>query len=343
MPLEFRTIKKHARLLDPRNNFQELEVESEIRFHPLTGRTSRIAHFATFQGFPKTDLGPLAESTRNACPFCADKVETITPKFPSDMVPEGRIKLGETVIFPNLSPYDKHSAVAVATREHYVPLLELSSRQLTDAFAGALQYFERCAKDDPEAEYPLVNWNYMPYAGASMVHTHLQVYATSNPGNYHADLIDASRAYRKKSGHNFWADFLAEEIRLDERYIGRTGNAEWLTHYTPFGTMGDVLFMFPNRASSWDLLPQDLSDMVQGLQRLFRYYDSVGLQSFNLALYPGARGQDYFWTHGIVSPRISLNPATGACDINALRHLYNEPFSIIRPEKQRDDIRPFFK
>ena len=343
MPLEFRNIKKYTRLLDPRNNFQELQVESEVRFHPLTGSTSRITHFATFQGFPKKDLTPLAESTRSTCPFCDGKVETITPKFPADMIAEGRIKLGETVLFPNLSPYDKHSAVAVVTREHYVPLSELTSRQLTDAFTAAFQYFERCAKGDPEAEYPLVNWNYMPYAGGSVIHTHLQVYATSTPGNFHADLIGRSRAYKEKSGRNFWADFLAEEMRRDERYIGRTGNVEWLTHYAPFGTMGDILFMFPSRASSWDLLPQDLSDMAQGLHRVFRYFDSVGIHSFNLALYPGDRGQDFFWTHGILSPRISINPATGACDVNAMRQLYNEPFSMLRPEKQRDDIRAFFK
>lgn len=342
MSLEFKSIKKYSRLLDPRDNFREIQVESEIRFHPLTGRTSRIAHFATFQGIPKTDLKPLAEATRKTCPFCAETVETITPKFPIDMISEGRLKLGETVIFPNLSPYDKHSAVAVVTREHYVPLLELSAQQLTDAFSAALQYFERTAKSDPEAEYALVNWNYMPYAAATQVHAHLQVFATSTPFNHHADLINGSRAYYEKTGRNFWDDFLAEETRLDERYIGRTGNVEWLTHYTPFGAMGDIQFIFPQRSSSWDLLPKDLSDMVVGLQRLFSYFDSMGVNSFNLALYPGARGQDYFWTHGIISPRLSFNPVIGSTDLGTMRHLYNEPFSMIRPEQQRDQIKPFF-
>lgn len=342
MALEFKCIKKQTRFLDPRNNYQESFIESEIRFHPLTGKTARVAHFATFQGFTKPDLTAMIEATKKTCPFCPETLEKVTPKFPPDMIPEGRIRVGEAVVIPNLSPYDKHSALTVMTTEHHIPLVEFTTEQLTNAFNASFGYFERTAKGDPEAEYCLVNWNYMPYSGASQVHNHMQVYATSTPGNTHSDMLKASKAYKEEKGRNFWADFIEEEKKLGQRYIGEVGNTVWLTNYTPFGAVGDIIFIFPNRASSWDLTPEDFSDLIKGLQRVFKYYDSMGIFSFNLAFYPGPQNQEFFWTHGMISARISFNPAIGSGDIGTLRHLYNETFSMLWPEKQCEQIKPFF-
>ena len=99
-----------------------------------------------------------------------------------DLVPEGRVQRGEAVVFPNLSPYDEHSAVAVMCREHFISPSGFTPGILSDAFRACIDYFDHFAHF-PGTDFPLVCWNYMPAAGSSQVHPHLQVYATDVPGN----------------------------------------------------------------------------------------------------------------------------------------------------------------
>ncbi len=339
--MEFGRVKKSTRFLDPRTGFQEQRVESEVRSHPLTSKTSRVAHFS-LREWPKPDLSELVKMTRENCPFCPQVIDRVTPLFPPDLIPEGRLRRGEATVIPNLFPYDVYSALTVMTTEHYVSLADFSAGQIVDAFQVSLAYFEKAAQGDPEAEYCLINWNYMPYSGGSQVHPHLQVYATSTPGNLLAAEIAASKAYRERNGRHFWADFVTREKESGERYIGEAGNTFWLTNFAPLGMLGDVVAVFPGSSSCWDLTPAQIGDFVKGLQGVFRYYDSAGIYSFNLAFYPGPPEQDYFWTHAVISARASINPLVHASDINTLRHLYDEPFTIIEPEKLAQKIREWF-
>lgn len=341
MTIEFRSVKKRTRFLDPRNNFQENLTESEIRFHPLTQKTCRVAHF-TPASFPKPDLSEIIKTTKKSCPFCPGQIDDVTPLFPPDLISEGRLRLGEATVLPNLFPYDVFSALTVITASHYVSLCDFSSEQLINAFMLSLQYFEKAARGDPEAKYCLINWNYMPYSGGSQIHPHLQIFATSTPGNTLAEEILASKIYQEKNGSNFWGDLINEEKQSGQRYIAEVGNTVWLTSFAPFGVLGDILAVFPNRSSTWGLTTGEITDFVEGLQRLFRYYDSFGVYNFNLAFYPGPQNQDYFWTHAVILARTSVNPLLHASDINTLRHLYNEPFTMISPEKLCQKIKPFF-
>src|SRR5882757_898279 len=105
MTLEFRIDKKLARLHDPRANFKLTEVESEIRYERLTGQSGRICHFALSK-LPVPDLSPLIEMSRPVCPFCPERVEAATPRFPEEVLKSGRMRHGGAVLFPNLFPYD---------------------------------------------------------------------------------------------------------------------------------------------------------------------------------------------------------------------------------------------
>ena len=59
--------------------------------------------------------------------------------FPSYLVPEGRIKLGETTVFPNLFPFAKYHAVATVTKEHFLNLDEFTLKQLSDTFHASVK------------------------------------------------------------------------------------------------------------------------------------------------------------------------------------------------------------
>src|SRR5690242_10904329 len=120
MPIQFIRQEKVARYLDPRRDFQETAIPCEMRVDPLTGHSGRVAHGLGFQLQP-LDVEPLIAASRPACPFCPERIFTVTPQFPSDILPAGRLQRGEAVLFPNLVPYDEHSAVAAMSQAHYVP------------------------------------------------------------------------------------------------------------------------------------------------------------------------------------------------------------------------------
>lgn len=339
--MEFKSLTKVTRFLDPREGFAERQVESEVRFHPLTGKTSRVAHFSV-RGKARTDLGDLVEATRANCPFCPEVIDRVTPRFPADLIPEGRLHRNEATVVPNLFPYDVYSALTVMTRSHYVPLKAFTGEVISDAFELSLAFFEQAGRDDPEAAYGLINWNYMPYSGGSQIHPHLQVYATSTPGNLLSAETAASRAYREQNGRHFWDDFVNREKRAGERFLGEVGSTFWCTAFAPRGVLGDIVAVFPESCSCRDLTPARIADFARGLLRVFAYYDAAGIGSFNLALYPGPEKQDYFWTHAVVSARTSVNPLVHASDVNTLQHLYDESFTIIGPEELAKEVRAFF-
>jgi len=339
--MEFKSTRKTTRFLDPRAGFAETRVESEVRLHPLTGRTSRVAHFSV-RGASRPDPEGLIAATRENCPFCPEAIDRVTPMFPADLVPQGRLRRNEATVVPNLFPYDAYSALTIMTRDHYVPLSAFTQECLSDAFGLSLAFFEQAAGDDSEAAYGLINWNYMPYSGGSQIHPHLQVYATATPGNLLSAEIAASRAYREQNGRHFWAELTTREKQAGERYLGEVGSTLWCTAFAPLGVLGDIVAIFPGSCSCRDLTSRQIGDFARGLLKVFAYYESAGIGSFNLAFYPGPEKQDYFWTHAVVSARTSINPLVHASDINTLQHLYGEPFCIVTPEELAGEVRAFF-
>ncbi|RIV28792.1 hypothetical protein D2Q93_02015 [Alicyclobacillaceae bacterium I2511] len=343
MTIDFIRMKKHTHFLDPRKNFQETVIESEIRVDPLTQSTGRIAHFSKLD-FPAIDVEELSKQSLAGgfCPFCPNNVESVTPKFPSDITKQGRFRQGEAVVFPNLSPYDAHSAVTVVSRNHLVPMQDLTATRLTDALEASIQYFRAVHQRDKHLGYGLINWNYFPMAGASLLHPHLQVFATDTPGNYLKLEIEGSRAYRQQTGRSFWEDFLAEEKRLNERYLGDTGSVSWVVNFIPFGFIFDVTAVFRERLTVLDLTHDDVFSFAQGMQPVLRYMQDHHIYSFNLALYPSATPEDDVWVHARISARGSFNPAVHAADVGAIRHMYNEPFAMFYPEQVAEEMRPLF-
>ena len=143
--MKFEAIKRETVILDPGNNMQPKLIPSEIRKDPLTGKTSRICHFRPLK-WQKPDLEQLISGTEKTCPFCPDKVMKITPCFPEEIVPEGRIVLNDKVLFPNIAPYDILGAVATLGDRHYIPMTGFETERLADGFRLAIKFFP---KNDP--------------------------------------------------------------------------------------------------------------------------------------------------------------------------------------------------
>jgi UDPglucose--hexose-1-phosphate uridylyltransferase len=222
--VKFQAIKKETVMLNPSANMAERRIPSEVRIDPLTGRTARICHFMKLQ-WEKPDFEALVAGTESWCPFCADKVLKVAPCFPKALIPEGRLQKDDMVIFPNIAPYDSIGAVATFGSRHYIPMTDFTPDLIASAFGFALEFFRRVEHTgDPESVYHIVNWNYMPPAGSSLIHPHLQVFSSSTAPNLMRQELEASKNYLEHHGTNFWEDLVAAEKQSGQRYLGRIGS-----------------------------------------------------------------------------------------------------------------------
>jgi len=330
--MKFEAVPKETIYLDPRDNLARKSIASQVRRDPLTGKTARIRTSMTLK-WVKPDFDKLVGGTEKTCPFCPDKVLKVTPSFPEDLFPEGRLVSGDLVLFPNLAPYDGLSAVVTLGGQHFVPMTEFGPTRLVQGFSLALDYFRRLqALGHPESVYHLITWNYMPPAGSSIIHPHLQVFATSTPPNLMREELEAAKIYWEKTGTNYWDDLVKAETELGERFIGAIGRTAWLAAYAPQGVAGDVLAVVPGVRTTLELTDRDLFDLADGLTRSMKCFDRIGLFSFNAGFFTGAAGDDHARFHVLLSPRSYFNQALGASDVAALRGLYQEGICLSVPE-----------
>jgi len=340
--IDFRAEKKLARLHDPRRGFALAEVEAEVRYHPLTGESARICHFA-LKVAPPVELDAMVESSAAGCPFCPARLAAVTPRFPDELVPGGRLARGGAVVFPNLFPYDDVSGIAVLCAEHFHPIGAIPARLVVDGLTAARDFTRVVAPRFAGRDaYGVVTWNYMPPAGGTQIHPHLQVVATTTPGNAVARLLAASDAYLARAGRPFPRDLLEAE-RGGPRWIAETGRIVWLVPFAPIGVLGDAMAVFRGRATVADLDDGDIAAFAASLVRVLAAFAARGLWSFNLSLLPDrlGAGGDRHWLTAHLVPRLWLNPRLHVGDASHFQFLLGERFAMCFPEAVAADLRAF--
>jgi galactose-1-phosphate uridylyltransferase len=339
--IEFKKEDFQSRFLDPEDDYRERSQPIELRTDPLTGRTSFV-YQVNRVSVPQKDLTPLvAKSIEMQCPFCAGRIETKTPKFVKELVPEGRLKVGDAVIFPNLRSYAPYSAVLVISQEHFVALRDFNRRMLVDALVGSQQYLKRVRDYDPKAEYFYIGWNYMPPAGGSVLHPHMQPEAGYQPPPYQQELLDASAKYHRDNGRSYWDDFIETEEKLGERYLGATGGVNWLVPFAPRSRVLDVTALF-GKHSLFAISEKEFGDFTAGLQAVFQYMTDKNYYSFNMLLVSGREEDRHFRVQARLVARMTF------LDIEASDCCYQEMLGDIRfsaryPEEVAREMKPYFK
>lgn len=340
--MKFEAIQRETIILDPNNNMQRKTIPSEIRKDPLTGRTSRICHFMPLK-WEKPDFDQLVAGTEKTCPFCPQRVMQVTPCFPKDIIPEGRMVLDDKVLFPNIAPYDSLSACATFSSQHFIPMTAITSQQIADAFRLAINFFLRVDEiKHPESIYHLINWNYMPASGSSLIHPHLQVFTSAYAPNLLNEELNSAKDYMKQKGSNYWDDLVQTEKASRKRFLGKIGRTNWLTVYAPLGVAGDVVAIVEDTSCTLELTDNDIYDLAQGLTKLMNAYDKMGVYNFNMNFFTGSRGDDHTRFHLVFSPRTFFNQALGTPDIGALRNLFNEGICMAFPEEINEMLKPEF-
>ena len=263
-------------ILDPRREFQPTPTEVEVRWDPLTGHSARLVRDAQFLPPSDFDLEEFGRQTRERCFFCGPRLEAVTPRFPPAIHPEGRIKRGQAVLFPNIQAYAKHSSVAVYGADlHYLPLERMTPRLIADNLATQVEFVQAVARHDPSATWASISANHMLPSGSSLFHPHVQAAVDPHPTTMQELLA-------RVPGDRF-ADYLETERRLGERHLGRLDGVEWVAAFAPVG-FNELRAFVPDVASPAQLSPAQVEALADGISRGLGLYAELGFKSFNLAI-----------------------------------------------------------
>ena len=288
--MRFESVASTFTIRNPQKDFVEDVFQVEVRKDPLLGDTSVYNPIlkdkvkAFFGDSDPALIQRLAEESAKTCIFCPDRVEKITPQYPQELVPGGRIRAGEALLFPNLFAIGKYHAVVSLCIAHFLKLSAFSPDLLENGFQASREFLKAVFRDDQSVNYVSVNANYLFPAGASLVHPHLQRLVTPVAYSYHARLLDACGAYNRKTGSAYHADLIQAERKAGSRYIAKTGWWHWMTAFSPLGS-NEVMAVHEREGDFAFLTDADLRELSGGLSRVLAFYESLGHLSFNFTLY----------------------------------------------------------
>jgi len=272
-----------AKIRNPLQNFQLTEEQIEIRTDPLTGAKMRISKPKGLDKIPEGD--PLNEFAANSpsCFFCAGRVENQTPMLPEDIYPEGRIRMGEALLFPNLSGYARYSGVCIFSGLHFIAIQDFTPQLIMNALLACQTYFRVCAEKDKDTLYPTINMNYLLPAGSSILHPHLQPYMDTTPTNLHQRIMEGADQYFQRTGSDFWHN-LKESERNGSRFLFEDAHSFWFTPFAPSG-FNEINALIGTGEPFTEFNTAMLSELAEGIYKVLQFYHHIRHNSFNLVLF----------------------------------------------------------
>ncbi|OQX64996.1 MAG: hypothetical protein B5M55_04960 [Desulfococcus sp. 4484_242] len=341
MTILFRKIKDRVRLKNPFKGFSTDEIPFEIRFDPLTGQSIRVFELP-YRPVPRPDFEALIQKSRAMnCPFCSESLETATPLYPKELVPEGRIHVGKAVLFPNLLPLDRYTGVCTFGPDHFIGPGDFTPDIMQDAFTAARSFIQTVAAFDPETHFFNLNWNYMPPSGSSMIHPHLQVNCGHIPTYQPRMQQTCSYHYFLQNNRTFWDDYMDAEKAAAERFLADIGPTFWTLAFAPRGAFPDVWCIFPECRSLIEWKDEERDAFLKGLAASLRYFDQEGFYSFNLSIFSG-RENPHYRVNARITPRMLLREI-GNSDQTYYQVLHREPTCVRPPESLREKALMAFK
>ena len=344
--IKFEKTIKHAKILNPLRNFEETVLLFEYRADPLTKRNTTVIpgmldYVGKFLSSDQALLKSLVEKTRVNCPFCPENVKEKTPMFPREFLREGRIFVGEAVAFPNLLGHAERSVLVVLLKRHHLKLNEFTAEQFFNGFKAGAAYLEKLNAVEPEIKFPAFIFNYLPPAGSSIFHPHMQVLARDRPFYLTELLINRSEEYWRENGSSFWSDLLAVE-KGKERYLFETKGVEWLVPFAPQRGLNEVHAIIRGKSNLLELDDEEWRGLGEGLVKILKFYHAQGYVSFNAVLVSGPMDEhlEYFDVNLRVISRTGIQQ-WNFTDAWALPYLLWDGEAVEEPERLAEKIRSF--
>ena len=248
---------------------------------------------------------------------------------------------GESLLFPNLVPYSQYAAVVVLSQRHWLALKQFTPQRLYDNLAVAVEYVRKVHAFDPKAQNCAYNINYLYPSGGSLPHPHAQVHLDPHPTTLMRLQREASIAYWTAHGRSYWEDLAETEEARGLRFIARVGRTTWITAFAPIG-FNEVRAVVPGCETFLDLTEDDLNALSAGISRVLHWYESIGYNSFNLALYSGPLNSARGWrVHLSMITRTAMLPYYRS-DAMHMERLHWEAAVDRLPERIADDLRAHF-
>ncbi|PWR71031.1 galactose-1-phosphate uridylyltransferase [Methanospirillum lacunae] len=285
----------------------------EYRVEDLTGLRTRICPERLKRGIGGVYIPTYKDED---CPFCPGLIEEVTPVFPDGK----RIHIGESITFPNLYPFAAYHVVTSITHEHSVPTF--THKQIADALSGQVTALKK------QSEYVSINWNYLPSAGASLPHPHLQGLCDHQPDTLPSRYLLAGEQYHKTHGRGYF-----EDVRKDAERSGRDLPGTilfWYAHPVPIGER-EIRCLLPltTVAEFSDVLEDFAADLIS----LLGFYRDLGTSAFNMAIFFGQnKDRNTFSAFCSLISRINPNPLSTS-DTAFMERLHLEPVILTLPEE----------
>jgi UDPglucose--hexose-1-phosphate uridylyltransferase len=286
----FESLSSDFTIKNPYTDFSDEMHSVQIRRDPLLGDTSvhnpflkDKARFFFADNDPELIL-KLAADSAGTCIFCGERIERSTPRYPSDLLPEGRLRVGESLLFPNLFSIGKYHPVVSLSKVHFLKLSEFSPELIGNGLVAASQFLNAVYTMDPAVPYSVISANYLFPAGASLVHPHLQMLVTPVAYSYHERLIEACNIYHQKFGSCYHTDLIDEEKKAGLRYITQQGGWHWLTAFSPMGS-NEVIAVHEGEGDFARLSDADIRSLSEGISRVLSFYEDLGHLSFNYSIF----------------------------------------------------------
>ncbi len=287
--IEFEHSIEKVSFFSPLAGMDLAEQTIEVRRDPLTGMTAvASSELATKEEmfFGSTDwrhADELAARSREGCFFCPEKVLEVTPRYPENVLPGGRLRHGRALVFPNLFPLAALHAVVTYPELHFLRPSEFEPELLSEGFGAALEFARRAEAAYSDLEHLELCCNHMLPAGASMVHPHFQVFGGAAAPWLLRRQWECEAAFREREGVPYWQALVEEETARGERLVETRAGCTWLAAFAPTGGR-EVVAVLPGRARLTALDDAQVAELSRGLSKVLAWYEREGLSAFNFTL-----------------------------------------------------------
>jgi galactose-1-phosphate uridylyltransferase len=212
---------------------------------------------------------------------------------------------------------------------------------LADGFAAALRYFHTAARVVSGARQATLNWNYMPLAGAGIIHPHLQTALLPEMTAYYRTVCERQARVAADGGGSIFDELVAREEKEKERYVAAVGKWHWLSAFAPRG-IHEFWGIFNPGGASPEAADPDLHDLSAGVCRILKFFEAKGVQAFNFAWYfvfnPPVAGMRHW---AAVVPRVNF-PGFGTSDVSYFDRLHGESVTFVPPEDAARELQGYF-
>ncbi len=324
---------------------KKIERRVEVRQDPVFLKQSRITFSRSKEkerGIEKFYSPPDIDMNREKCPFCSENIEKATPILSEKFNLTDRLVYKNSVLFPNLFPYTEWSGVSIFDDIHYVEMGSASIESYGDCLINCSHYLSEIRKADPQSVFMAITQNYLPAAGGSLIHPHLQVHATKIISENHRIIQTRYDQHKKKFGSDIFSDYLKEEKKRKIRYIGNTGLWEWMAAFAPQGFF-EIWGICPGKSSVLEFENHKLwYDLAKGILNTQKFYKSMNRNSSNFAIISTEDNESG------PSLKISMITRSGYApwvrsDITGFEFAFSEMATFTLPETTCENARLFWE